>query len=167
MNQLLLIFVISCSFLDLKANSGKELFVIDRSRDADQIHYQLQLDQFGHLDTSQPIIVYWLRKTKNNNKEPLTWVQQNFSYGINFLEISNESVLFQFEGYSKRTFELKKNSSGIYKVHTISQGSEIEISRVYIQINGGTFWFPNIPRVELYGIHSEDKSETLEIIHPN
>ena len=57
---------------------------------------------------------------------------------------------FHFAGYSRRVFELKKNSNGKFNVFTISEGKEVIVNRIYITITGGTFWFPEIPKVELY-----------------
>jgi len=126
------------------------LFSIERSRDANIICYSLNLDKSNRLQTDEPIQVNWLMKTNDNKTSPLSWVQNRFSYGIVYLVKTEAYAKFHFAGYKARVFELKKNQFGAYKVFTISEGKEVEVDRIFIYITSGTFWMPEIPKVELY-----------------
>jgi hypothetical protein len=120
----------------------------------------------GKLSTIDPINVYWLKRTDNNKVESLTWVQSKFAYGVKYLSKSENSVKFQLAAYDKRTFELKKNMNRKYRVFTISDGKEVEVNRIFIYITGGTFWVPEIPKVELYAIISGSDKKIKETIIP-
>ena len=159
----LLLFVLNSI---LFANDSNPLFIIERSRDLDQILYQVSLDNEGKLDAKNPISVHWLRRTNNDIIEPLTWVQERFSYGLEYLIQEPNRVVFQFEGYNKRSFELKKNLDGNFKVYTLSKGKEVEVLRIFIQIDGGTFWIPTIPRVELHSRDPKINLAQIEIVKP-
>ncbi len=147
-------------------NNRLSLFKIGRSKDANEIHYEVNLDENGNLDLSSPIHTYWIKYTRNGRIEPLTWIQNKYAYGLKFLSVSPEKIEFQFVSYSKRNFWLKKIDSGKYKVYTLSKGKEVEVERVFIQIDSGTFWLPKISQVKLYANEPETREPLLEIIHP-
>lgn len=142
------------------------LFKIGRSKDANEIFYEVKTTPGGSLDIKEPIKIYWIKYTENNSIEPLTLVQQKFAYGLKFLKVNSESAEFQFVSYSKRTLSLRKNSNGNYGVFTEVDGKEVELERVFIQIDGGTFWFPKITRVEVHAKKAEAGELLVEVIEP-
>lgn len=149
--RVLITLAIGISLVSFKEpDADSQLFSIGRSKDANEIIYSLDLEKDNKINLRDPIKVYWLKKTHNNKKEPLTWIQQKFAYGIVYLQKNESYAKFHFAGYSRRVFELKKNSNGKFNVFTISEGKEVIVNRIYITITGGTFWFPEIPKVELY-----------------
>jgi hypothetical protein len=101
----------------LRADSGKtndnSLFKIGRSKDANEIYYEVKTTPGGLLDIKEPIKIYWIKYTDNNAIEPLTLVQQKFAYGLKFLKVNSESAEFQFVSYSKRTLSLRKTAMEI------------------------------------------------------
>lgn len=127
------------------------LFKIERSKDANEVIYLLNLEKGNKLNLQDPIQVFWLKRTENNKYKPLTWIQQNFAYGLVYLEKNDSYAKFHFAGYNGRIFELKKNEYGHYKVYTSFENKVIEVTRIFIQIDGGSFWIPIIPYVELIG----------------
>lgn len=142
------------------------LFKIERSKDANEIIYDINITSSGKLNTENPVNVYWIRHTNNNKIEPLTWIQKKFAYGLNFLSIKETEVKFRFVSYSKRDFIIKKNIKGNYQVFTNSQNKEVAVNRIYIHINGGTFWIPNITKVELHATEVLSGKKIIEIINP-
>ena len=146
--------------------SSSSLFSIVRSKDANEIFYTINLDNSNKLNTENPINVYWLKRTENNKVEPLSWIQNKFAYGIVYLSKSENYAKFRFAAYDKRVFELKKNNHNEFKVYTISENKEVEVNRIYIYITGGTFWIPEIPKVELYATISETDKKMKETIIP-
>ena len=142
------------------------LFHIARSKDASTIHYDIRVDNSGNLFGNEPIEIYWIKQRAQLTKEPLTWIQKNYSYGISYLYIYPNEAKFQFVAYKKRDFVLKKNSEGIYKVFTTVNDKDLEVDLIFIQIEGGTFWFPKIPKVELHLTDSENAEKLIEIVYP-
>lgn len=168
------ILFISLLFLELNVSFAAEtierskttLFKIGRSKDANEIYYTVKTTPDGNLDLKNPIRIYWIKFTKNGVVEPLTSIQNTFAYGVKFLNISQEKAYFQFVSYSKRTFSLHKTKAGNFSVFTTTNGAEVEVERIFIQIDGGTFWLPMIPRVELHARIPEGGEPVVEIIRP-
>lgn len=147
-------------------SSANSLFKIGRSKDANEIFYEVRTTPDGTLNLDEPIKIYWIKYAENSAVEPLTKVQQLFAYGLKFLEVTPEKADFQFVSYAKRTLSLLKNDTGKYVVSTEVDGKNVDLERVFIQIDGGTFWFPKISRVEIYAKKAEAGEPVVEIIIP-
>jgi hypothetical protein len=159
-------------FSSFHVNTGKPksskspLFIINRSRDANEIWYAINLKMNGEIDTETPIQAFWVKKEKDGGIEPLTWIQKRYSYGIRVIDYSCETEecwKFQFVSYRKRSFILKKKDDQ-YKVYTSSNNQEIEVTRIFVQIDGGSFWVPSVPFVKLTGIDPETGDEIIEFV---
>lgn len=163
---LILVLLSNLSAVGAENSNSANLFKIGRSKDANEIYYEVKTNNDGSLNLKEPIKIYWIKYTKNGEIEPLTKIQQNFAYGLKFLEVTPEKAEFQFVSYSKRTLQLRKNASGSFAVFTEVDGKEVELERVFIQIDGGTFWFPKITRVEVHTKNTQAGDLLVEIIHP-
>lgn len=141
------------------------LFKIQRSKDRNEIRYDINQDVSGNLISSNPIDIYWIRNSEGGKKEALNTIQRKYAYGLKFISVKNHEASFQFVSYDKRTFTLKKDKSNQFKVYVTSMNKQVELCRIYIHVNGGSFWFPKITKVELHGKDSNGKT-SLETIIP-
>jgi len=142
------------------------LFKIERSRNADEIYYDINLNSNGELNTRNPINIYWIKKTAGGIKEGLTWIQKRFGYGLKYVNTSNSQINFHFVSHLKREFILKKDKNGDFKVFTTSKNITVEVKKLFIQFDGGTFLSPKIFKVELYATIPDTGKEIIEIINP-
>ncbi|MGE0560355.1 MAG: DUF4833 domain-containing protein [Flavobacteriales bacterium] len=164
---ILFVMLSAFSFLEIDGVTNKShLFKIERSKDANEIFYDIHLEKSGKLNVVEPIFPYWRRQTEGGIIKPLTWVQQNYAYGLEYIYTSASFVKFRFVSYKKRDFFLKKDINGNFKVYTLLNNKEVEVNRIFIQIDGGTFWFPKISRVELHASDPFTKKNIVEIIKP-
>ena len=148
-------------------NKGKILFKIERSRDPDEIWYTVNLNQNGSLNQDMPVNAFWVRKNDNNKTEPLTRIQKRFGYGIRVLDSENNrdnEWHFQIAAYKNKVFILKRSGDFQYKVFTLSRSREIEVERIFVEFDGGSFLAPNIAEVKLTGIDLKTGREITEII---
>jgi Domain of unknown function (DUF4833) len=152
--------------VELGNSNNSTLFKIGRSKDVNEIFYEVKTAPDGSLDLNEPIKVYWIKYSKNGKAEALTKIQQHFSYGLKFIEVTPEKAEFQFVSYSKRSLKLRKTSNGSFGVFTVVDGIEVELERIFIQIDGGTFWFPKITRVELHAKMPDANQLVVEVITP-
>jgi len=165
----LLIFITGFYPLMLPAEGPEKsssLFQITRSRDANEIHYVARVDCEGNLMAENPVDIYWIRHTEGGHREPLTWIQNKYAYGINYLEISSQKAVFQFVSYPSRTFLIQKSDQGRYNVYTSFENRKFSLTRIFVQIENGSFWFPQITRVELSGIEEQTRQYIVESIEP-
>lgn len=171
---LILAFILICgsvflSFRTVNLNSSainSHLFKIGRSKDANEIFYDINVTQSGKLNIENPVQVYWIKYADKGQKESLTWIQDNYAYGLKFLKATESEAKFQFVSYDKRTFLVQKDQDGVFKVFTLSKKKLVAVNRIFIQIDGGTFWFPKISKVELHATDAATGEEKVEIIIP-
>lgn len=150
---------------ELAVPKSVHLFHISRSKDTQTIQYELNLDEDGSIVKHNPVKIYWLRPTKKTNSEPLTWIQNKYAYGVKITEQGPQSLSFHFVSYPSKTLKVTRSPDGDFKVFTPCQGREIELDKIFIQIDGGSFWMPTITSVELSGVDSrtgEPKKETIQ-----
>ena len=152
--------------LKLKIPGEYNLFKIDRSRNADIVMYDVNLDIRGQLNTSNPISIYWKKHTEEGQYESLTAIQRKFGYGIKFQDISENKAVFQIVAYSGLTFELRRSGDDYFRVYTITDGKEIELKSLYIHFEDDSFWFPSISKIELHGIDANKGEFIAETIIP-
>lgn len=161
---ILLSFIIDVSFsvaIFAKGDSvsiPQILFKITRSKDANEICYALNKNEDGTINNENPIRIYWIKHTENDKVEPLTWIQNRYAYGIHWVDTIREDKNlwhFQLVSYSKRTLKLRRTQSKQYKVFIETDHQEIELQQIYIQLDGDSFWFPNIPYIKMIGVDAQ------------
>lgn len=155
------------SFSYKSATQNTKLFKIERSRDANQIFYEVQTILGNKLNTENPINIYWLRKTEGNKIKPLTWIQQKFAYGLSYTFVSDSLAKFHFVSYDKKDFYLMKDNHDNFRVFTKLNNQFVIVDRIYIHLTGGTFWVPKIPKIELHATVPKSKEKIVEIVKPN
>ena len=155
------------SFTELKETSDeKALFKIGRSIDKNEIHYILKLNSKGELNQDEPLEIAWMNNEDAGQKEKMNWIKKKFGYGLTYNYINPFEANFNFVSYQKRSFTLKKNKTGDFKVFTSSKGKMVEVQKIFINIEGGSFWIPNITYVELSALEPQTNSLIHEIINP-
>jgi len=148
------------------SNTLTSLFKIERSKDNNQIFYDVNLNSSGEFDSENPINIYWIRNTEGGKIKPLTWIQRKYAYGLKFLKINDEYATFRFVSSKQMYFTLKKDAKNHFEVYTKYNDQILNVNRLFIQIEGGTFWFPNIKAVEVYATNVKTGEEVIEIITP-
>ena len=165
---LIMLFLIGSSFSinNKSLKLSNHAFQIERSKDSNTIYYDINLEKDGTLNQEHPIKVYWIKYAEDGQKESLTWIQKHYAYGLKFTSITKTEAKFEFVSYGKRALIVKKNKHGKYVIYTKSKGKELELNKIFIKITGGTFWFPKIPEVKLYGKDALTHKEITETIKP-
>src|SRR5574343_21485 len=161
------LLIIGLVFMSMTSSSNVtySLFHIGRSKDANIIKYDIHLND-GKLDLTNPIKVYWIKNTDGGKVEGLTYTQQKLAYGVKYLSKKADEVKFQFVSYSKRNFYLKKVNGDRFKVITYLDKKGVEVKRIHVQIDGGTFMLPQISYVLLFWRDPFKGDEGVEIIKP-
>lgn len=99
--------------------------------------------------------------------EPLTRIQQKFSYGIHSVyrdQAATDTWKFRLAAYKNRIFILKVSDENQYRVHTDFNGMEVEVRKLYVKFDGGSFLAPTIAYVILSGIDPMTDEVVTEII---
>jgi hypothetical protein len=149
----------------LPASIGR-LFYVQRSSNANTIVYELNLGSNGQPDADEPVHPYWIRYTEGSKKADLSYIQRKFAYGVNAKALGNGKFDIRFVSYKKFPLTLMKGSDGKYHIFaTISQKLFI-VNRIFVKIEGGSFWVPNVRYVEFKGTDPATGKEVTERFKP-
>ncbi|MDR3256701.1 MAG: DUF4833 domain-containing protein [Endomicrobium sp.] len=128
---------------------NKNIFRIERNKNANVVMYDVRLDNNGNIDKINPIDAYWLLYTKQGQREEIT-VFEKKAYGF--------KVTYNDNGYY--TLVLKAVPDRVIKVVTVKGEPKAEIkinnketylSTVYVFANDGL-----IPKVLYYILTGTD-----------
>jgi phosphatidylglycerophosphate synthase len=142
------------------------LFYMQRTPNINTIIYDLNIQKDGTLDTDEPVSVYWMRYADGGEKKDLNYIQRKFAYGIKVKSLGNDKYLLRSVAYAKKEMYLMKSAAGDYHVYAKIGNTMAILNRIYLQIEGGTFWFPNVVYIELKGIDPASGKEIKEQIKP-
>jgi hypothetical protein len=142
------------------------LFYVQRDPNINTIVYELNVNSKGVLDEKEPVKIYWLRYGDGEGKKDLSYIQRKFAYGLHVKKISAEKYELTFVSYGKRTFHLMKGTDGKFHVYATINNKQAILNRVFVRIEGGSFWVPNVVYAEFNGLDPATEKEVMERFNP-
>jgi hypothetical protein len=143
------------------------LFYIQRDPNTNTICYQLNIDKQGKISEKNPVNTFWIRYPEGGIRKELNYLQRKFAYGINSRAIGNAAYELRSVAYSKLPLYLRRDTRNEYHVYTSIDKKECILSRVFIRIDGGTFWSPNVLYIELKGTEIATGKTIIQRIKPS
>ena len=141
---------------------ANQLFYLQREPNTNTVIYQLNVNAAGKLDEDEPVKVFWIRYTEQGIRKDLNFIQRKFAYGLTAKKITADKYELKFAAYDKVPFYLLKSSiDNAYHVVTVIANKQIVLSRVYLHIEGGTFWVPNVKYIEFKGVNAATREPTV------
>jgi phosphatidylglycerophosphate synthase len=149
------------------SGNANQLFYLQRNANANTIVYELNYEAPGRLDADAPIHPFWIRYADGGAKKELNYIQRVFAYGVKVWPQDNDTYEFAFVSYKKQRFTLaRSHKDGKYHVYAIINKKPAMLTRVFIQVEGGTFWSPNVVYMEKKGIDPDTGKEVMERFKP-
>lgn len=135
----------------IPAGNPKQMFYLQRTSNSNTIVYELNYKN-GALDQDDPIHVFWIRYGEEGQKEELNFIQRKFAYGLKANFISKDKFKLNFVSYKKYAMYLMKGADNKYNVYANINQKHAILDRIFVKINGGSLFSPNIEYVEIKGI---------------
>jgi hypothetical protein len=149
------------------SGNPKQLFYLQRTSNTNTIVCELNLNEKGILDPESPVHVFWIRYTEGGIKKELNYIQRVFAYGIKSQIQPNGSYKLHFVSYKNRTlFLINSPRDNKYHVYATINKKEAMLNRIFLKVEGGTFWVPNVVYMELRGIDIATGKEVMERFKP-
>lgn len=132
--------------------TAKQLFYLQRTTNSNTIICDLNTDAKGQVLKDNPVHVFWIRYDEGGEKKELSYIQETFAYGIKHDLLPNGVYKLHFVSYKKQVFFLKRSlKDNQYKVYFLLNNKEFVLQKLFVKIEGGTFWVPNVIYMELIG----------------
>jgi hypothetical protein len=141
--------------------NSKQLFYLQRTHNFNTIVYELNYKN-GSIDTENPVRGFWIRYQERGQREELSFVQRKFAYGLKTTKISENQYELSFVSYKKYKMYLKLGADKKFSVYTNINQKPAILTRIFIKLNGGSFWSPNIEYIEISGIEADSHSVVKE-----
>ena len=138
-----------------------QLFFLQRTQNINTIVYELNMKN-GVMDTTDPVHIFWICYAEKSQKEELTGVQRKYAYGLATKCLSKDHYELRFLANKKYAVELSKGPDNKYHVYGLISNKQAILSKIYLQIHGGTVFSPHIEYVILTGIDSDSGAEVFE-----
>lgn len=147
-------------------NENQQLFYLQRDPDANTVIYQLNLVD-GVIDADEPVNVYWIRYAEGGTRKELNFVQRTMAYGISHKMLDNGDFELRLAAYKSRPLRLSYcGKSKEYKVYAAINDREAELDRIFVRIEGGSMFSPDITYFELSGCDTATLARVTERIKP-
>jgi hypothetical protein len=131
------------------------VFYVQRTHNTNTIVYELNYANDSTLNKTTPIHPYWVRYADGGGNQELSYIQRQYAYGVVTELIDKEKQTFKvnFVSYKKRDIFLvrSKDEKKSYAAFMTINNKLVRLERVFVKIEGGTFWVPHITYVEVTG----------------
>ncbi len=141
---------------------NNQLFYVQRDPNTNTIICQLNIDKNGEVVKDQPVNVFWMRYGDNGEKKELSYIQRKFAYGILTKNLGNGQFELRFTSHKKLPMYLYKSTTDKkYHVYATINNKKMQLDRIFLRIEGGSFWLPNVKYVEIKGHDAVEPTKSL------
>jgi hypothetical protein len=131
-------------------DAGPTLFIIQRSKNANEVHYEVRTKADGAL-ADEPVVAYWVLKAEGGGREDLGYFEEKMAYGFEVLppdaKGDHEMKLVAWED---RTIRLSKDEDGKWRALMQIDGEDAYLSRLFIETDESGLT-PTVLWVDLFG----------------
>lgn len=148
-------------------NEKRQLFYLQRDPDANTVIYQLNVVD-GVVDADEPVNVYWIRYAEGGTRKSLNFVQRTMAYGVSHKLLDNGDFELRLAAYKSKPLRLSYcEKSKEYKVYASINNREAKLDRIFVRIDGGSMFSPDIAYFELSGRDTATLAGVAERIVPD
>lgn len=149
------------------SGNPNQLFYLQRTTNTNTIVCELNYDKNGQLNEESPVHVFWIRYPEGGMRKELNYIQRVFAYGIKASPQGNGTYKLHFVSYRKQTLWLMPSQKdNKYHVYATINQKQAQLSRIFIKVDGGSFWSPNIVYMEMKGVDVATGKEVMERFKP-
>jgi hypothetical protein len=125
-----------------------KLFFIQRSKNANEVHYDARVAKDGALDKKEPVVGYWINKAEDNSRGPITLVQR-IAYGFDVSDNGNGTYAMSMKALPDRKITITK-VNGKYRGQTTIGGKPAYLKRLFVKADDSSM-MPTVIYVDLFG----------------
>lgn len=125
------------------------LFVVERNKNGNVVHYEVCLNENSDLADPNPVRAYWI--LENGEKETLTEMERRFAYGIASQQrVGKNRFRILLTAVKDRNILVEKIGD-MYRAIIPIRGKPSILERVYVQADERWSGLPKVRYVDLLG----------------
>ena len=126
------------------------LFIIERSKNANVVHYDARLTADGKLDPKEPVIAYWVLLAEDGRREELSWIEKKKAYGFGIKpDPSVNGYKMTLVAAPEQQITVKKEKDGV-RAEAVIDGRPAVLEKMYINASD-RLTGPKVHYIEVYG----------------
>jgi hypothetical protein len=127
------------------------LFIIDRSKNTNVVHYDARLTADGGIDPNEPVVAYWIMLAKDGKREDLNWLEKKKAYGFQVKPDPsvNGSYKMTVAAVPQGQITVRKEGKTV-RAELVIDGQPAVMEKIYINSTDGLLG-PKVHSIELYG----------------
>ena len=131
------------------------LFFIQRSKNKNEVHYQLRVDDHCRIASDKPVSAVWKLIEVSPEKTESLSVFDQIAYGVAQQTVDNNSVSFSLKALEQKRLKASaaptpQTGTCAWVVHTDINGQPATLERIYVQTEEG-FIKPKVLYVDIFG----------------
>jgi hypothetical protein len=126
------------------------LFIIERSKNANVVHYDARLTADGEIDPNEPVIAYWVMLATDGHREKLNWIEKKKAYGFTIKpDPSVNGYKMTLVAVPQGQITVRKEGDTI-RAELVIDGHPAVLEKIYINASDGLLG-PKVHYIELHG----------------
>jgi len=127
---------------------AEKLFFIQRSKNANEVHYDARVNADGSLDAKNLVDGYWLNKAEDGSRQAITIIQK-IAYGWSVEANGNGTHLLKLKAFPDRALTLLR-VGGRWRAQMAIAGKPAYMTRLYIATDESGA-VPKVAYIDLFG----------------
>jgi len=124
------------------------LLVIERSTNANVVHYAAGLTGEGALDPAEPVLVYWVLLAEDGRRKKLNWLEKKKAYGVK-LKPAGDGYTMTLAAAPWMPLAVRR-AGGMVRLEAPINGRPAVMEKMFIQSRSGLLG-PKVEYIDLYG----------------
>lgn len=126
------------------------LFIIERSKNANVVHYDARLTAEGNLDPEEPVIAHWIMLAEDGRRKKLGWIEKRKAYGFTVKpDVAAKSYTMTLVAAPEHQITIKQGMDTV-RAEMVIDGRPAILEKLYINASEG-FFGPTVLYIEAYG----------------
>jgi hypothetical protein len=144
---------------------SQPLFVIEKSTNANVVHYDARIMPDGELDPRQPVKAYWVMAAEDGRKEDLSSVERQRAFGFT-IERDQAANAYRMHLIAQRRRDIYVHRQGsIARAETVIAGHCAYLTKVYVRAHK-VLMLPIVEFIELFGTDIATGENVYEKVRP-
>lgn len=141
------------------------LFIIERSKNANVVHYDARLTADGELDPNEPVIAYWILLAEDGRREELNWIEKKKAYGFHIKsDPSANGYKMTVAAVPEGQITVSRDGDAV-RAELVIDGRPAVLEKIYIHAADGLLG-PKVSYIELHGKDLKTEEKRYQKIVP-
>ena len=141
------------------------LFIIERSKNANVVHYDARLTPDGRLDPGEPVIAYYVMLAEDGRRKELSWIEKTLAYGFEIEPgVASDEYKMTMVAARDRSITVRKVGKTVC-AELLIDGRPAVVEKIYIKFSEGLFR-PKVHYMEPYGKDVQTAEKRYEKVFP-